>query len=384
MRYERSFRFAWRDGNHVELLVDGIRFYPAMLDAIGAARRHVLLEMYLAESGAVADRFIAALTSAAARGVMVKLLLDGFGALGLSTADRARLTDAGVDLRFYNPLRAAKGVRNLARDHRKLLLVDDAIAFVGGAGITDAFDPPAHPQARWRETMLSIRGPIVTDWHSLFAEAWGRAGATLALATMAPAPVPSGMRARVDVTHAPRRHDITRALLRYIRVARTRIWISTAYFIPPWRIRRALRVAARRGLDVRLLLPGPHTDHPGVRHAGRRFYSRLLANGVRIFEYQPRFIHSKAALCDQWVSIGSSNFDRWNVHWNLEANQTVDDPRFAAAVQAMFEQDFGDAAECSYQQWRRRPWPTRLREYSWGKLDNWLDSVLRDRRPSNR
>lgn len=384
MHPQRTFRFGWRDGNRFDLLIDGTRFYPAMLDAIGAARRQVLLEMYLAESGAVADRFIAALTGAAQRGVAVKLLLDGFGALGLSGVDRARLTDAGVDLRLYNPLRAAKGVHNLARDHRKLLVADDSVAFVGGAGITDAFDPPAAPQARWRETMVAIRGPVVADWRELFAEVWRRAGGDAPMPTVGtPLPV-AGMRGRVDVTHAPRRHDITRALLKYIGAANQRIWISTAYFLPPWRIRRALRAAARRGIDVRVLLPGPHTDHPGVRHAGRRFYSRLLINGVRIFEYQPRFLHSKVALCDQWASIGSSNFDRWNVRWNLEANQSVDDPQFAAAVAAMFERDFAAAAECHYEQWRRRPWTARLREYGWGRLDYWLDAALRDRRPSNR
>lgn len=384
MRRKRTPRFGWREGNRFELLIDGVSFYPAMLDAIAAARRDVLFEMYLAESGVVADRFIAALAAAAARGVAVKLVLDGFGALGLSTADRARLTDAGIELRFYNPLHAVKGVHNLARDHRKLLLVDDAVAFAGGAGITDAFDPPTEPHARWRETMLAIRGPVLADWHNLFADVWRRAdGAPMAPATV-PAPLADGMRGRVDVIHAPRRHDITRALLKYIRAAHERVWISTAYFIPPWRIRRALRAAAHRGVDVRLLLPGPHTDHPGVRHAGRRFYSRLLANGVRIFEYQPRFLHSKAALCDQWVSIGSSNFDRWNVRWNLEANQSIDDPRFAAAVRGMFEQDFAAAAECRYEQWRRRPLSARLREYGWGRLDYLLDAALRDRRPSNR
>ena len=384
MRAFRTHRFDWRDGNRFELLIDGVSFYPAMLDAINTAHRHVFLEMYLAESGTVADRFIGALTAAAARGIAVKVVLDAFGALGLSTADRDRLTTAGVELRFYNPLRAAKGVRNLARDHRKLLLVDDGVAFVGGAGITDAFDPPEQPHARWRETMLVIRGPVVADWRTLFADVWARAGGALAPVSAIPAALASGMRGRVDVQHAPRRHDITRALLKYIRAANERVWISTAYFIPPWRVRRALRAAAHRGVDVRLLLPGPHTDHPGVRHAGRRFYGRMLVNGVRIFEYQPRFLHSKAVLCDQWASIGSSNFDRWNIRWNLEANQAVDDASFAEAVAAMFERDFAAAGEFHYAQWRARPWAARVREYGWGKLDNWLDAALRDRRPSNR
>lgn len=384
MRPKHKFHFPWRDGNQFELLIDGARFYPAMLAAIASARRYVLLEMYLAESGTVADRFIAAMTAAAGRGVTIKLLLDGFGALGLNTGDRERLTDAGVEISFYNSLHAAKLVRNLARDHRKLLLVDGRVAFVGGAGLTDEFDPPEHPERRWREIMVSIQGPIVADWQRLFAEVWTRSGARLDLSPVSVPGFDPGMRGRVDITQAPRRHDITRALLKYIRAAEHRVWIETAYFIPSWRVRRALARAARRGVDVRVLLPGPHTDHPAVRHAGRRFYGRLLAHGVRIFEYQPRFLHSKAALCDRWVSIGSSNFDRWNMRWNLEANQSVDDGGFAAAVQAMFEGDFLAARECILEQWRRRPWRMRVREYAWGRVDLWLDALARQRGTSDR
>jgi phosphatidylserine/phosphatidylglycerophosphate/cardiolipin synthase-like enzyme len=166
-------------------------------------------------------------------------------------------------------------------------------------------------------------------------------------------------------------------LLNHIRSAERTVWLATAYFIPAWRIRRALRNAARRGVDVRLLLPGPHTDHPAIRHAGRRFYGRLLANGVRIFEYQPRFLHSKVFLCDHWVSIGSSNLDRWNLRWNLEANQEIDDSAFAGQVRAMFEADFRESIECRYAQWRKRPWSARARERLWGRVDLWLHRLGR-------
>ena len=132
-------------------------------------------------------------------------------------------------------------------------------------------------------------------------------------------------------------------------------------------------------MDVRLLLPGRHTDHPAIRHAGRRFYSSLLRHGVRIFEYQPRFLHAKTLLCDQWVSIGSSNFDRWNLRWNLEANQEVDDPGFAGSVRAMFETDLKASVEIDKEQWQRRRWITRLREHLWGRVDMWLDNLGRRR-----
>ncbi len=139
------YPFPWRTGNRVDLLIDGVRFFPRMLEAIAQARRYVLLEIYLFESGTVAMRFIEALTAATARGVTVKLLLDDYGALNLAATDRERLRYGGVDLQFYNPLHLRKLLHNLFRDHRKLLIVDGEVAFVSGAGITDDFDSPTDP-----------------------------------------------------------------------------------------------------------------------------------------------------------------------------------------------------------------------------------------------
>ncbi len=366
-----SLLFPWRPGNRCALLIDGACFLPAMLAAIAQAQRSVWLEMYLFESGSVAERFIAALAAAVRRGVEVKMLLDDFGARGLSRADRSRLRAAGIALQLFNPIRYRRLTENFARDHRKLLLVDGAVAFTGGAGITDAFDPPHDPAQRWRETMVRVEGPVVADWAALFCREWNRHAPDdpLRAAACLPAPLPQGVPGRVAVAQGLAVQEIKRALLRRIRSAERTVWIATAYFIPAWRVRHALRRAARRGVDVRLLLPGPRTDHPAVRQAARRFYTRLLASGVRIFEYQPRVLHSKTFLCDNWVSIGSSNLDRWNLRWNLEANQEIDDSVFAGAVRAMFEADFREAVECRYEQWRRRPYLARMRERLWGRVD---------------
>lgn len=369
-----KYRFPWHDGNQFRLLVDGHRFFPVMLNAIEHARAYILLEMYLIESGVVADRFIAALADAAGRGVRVYLLLDDFGAWKLQAKDRTRLAEAGVQVAYYNPLHYGKLRRNLFRNHRKLLLVDGAIAFTGGLGITDAFDPPQDPGSAWHDTAIEMQGPVVADWQALFAETWKRWSDQPLVLPQARRPRAAGaQRGRVVTVHAPGRVEIRRSLVRAVRSAEYRVWVAIAYFVPSWKLRRAVRQAARRGVDVRLLLPGPITDHPAVRHAGRRFYSRLLRNGVRIFEYQPRFIHTKVILCDDWVSTGSSNADRWNLHWNLEANQEVDDPGFAAEAQAMFETDFTDALEIRYEEWRRRPWHRRLLEWFWGTVDIWLE-----------
>ncbi len=369
---DKHYRFPWREGNRFELLVDGERFFPAMLQSIRLAERHILLEIYLFESGSVAERFIDALLVAATRGVAVYLLLDDFGARKLSTRDRQRLRSAGVQLSFYNPLHYGALRRNLFRDHRKLLVVDGRIAFTGGAGITDTFDTRGRPYG-WHEVMLRIAGPCVADWQQLFEQTWNNwASPPLALAPPPPAVYPGSRPGRV-VLNAPTRMEIKRTLVKRIHSAERRVWLATAYFIPSWKIRRLLRRAVHHGVDVRLLLPGPYTDHPAVRHAGRRFYSSLLRNGVRIFEYQPRFLHAKMILCDDWVSIGSSNVDRWNLRWNLEANQELADRNLATEVARLFERDFADSLEIHSETWFSRPWHRRLLEWFWGKVDLWLE-----------
>ncbi len=375
---DRYYRYPWREGNRFELLIDGERFFPAMLQAIDNARSHILLEIYLFESGQVADRFIHSLSAAAARGVQVCLLLDDFGARGLHHHDLLKLQQSGILLGYYNPLRYGRFRRNLLRDHRKLLIVDGHIAFTGGTGLTDEFDTGHTPRA-WHEVMLAIQGPVIADWQHLFEKNWNRwPGTPLQLAPIE-ASQEGNCRGRVAI-NSPTHGDIKRSLINHLRGAEQRIWISTAYFIPSRKIRRLLRRAAKFGIDVRLLLPGPHTDHPAVRHAGRRFYARLLRNGVRIYEYQPRFLHAKVLLCDDWVSIGSSNIDRWNLRWNLEANQETLSLELAHEVRQMFEGDFLRSHEIKYENWYRRPWHRRLLEWFWGHIDRWVERRTQRRR----
>jgi cardiolipin synthase len=375
-----KFQFPWRRGNRFDLLVDGHAYFPRMLEAIELARRYVLLEIYLFESGAVASRFIEALARAASRGVAVKVLIDDFGAAKLVHRDRERLTTAGVDLLFYNPVHLRQWFGNMLRDHRKLLIVDGEVAFVSGTGITDEFDNPKAPARSWRETAVRVSGPVLADWQELFVRVWNRhAAQNFMLPTPAPGAELADMRGRVATASPLLAQDIRRSLFRRVRNAKQRVWLATAYFVPSRKLLRALKRAAEQGVDVRLLLPGPHIDHPAIRHAGTRFYSSLLRHGVRIFEYQPRFLHAKTLLCDQLVSIGSSNFDRWNLRWNLEANQEVDDSGFAGSVHAMFDADLKVSVEIDKEQWQRRRWITRLREYLWGRVDMWLENLGRRR-----
>jgi phosphatidylserine/phosphatidylglycerophosphate/cardiolipin synthase-like enzyme len=368
---KNRYLFPERPGNGFRLLVDGDRFFPVMEAAIAGARRYVLLEMYLCESGRLVERFFAVLAGAARRGVRVCVLLDDYGAFGLRRADRQRLTEAGVELAFYNPLRFYRWSRNLWRDHRKLLIVDGKAAYTGGVGLVDAFDPRLRPGSWWHEVMLEIRGPCVADWQALFARVWNRWAVTALSACPDGGAVQAagGGIGRVAVQKGVMgRSEIMRSYVRRVRRAEQRVWLATAYFVPPWKLRRALRRSARRGRDVRLLLPGAHTDHRAVWYMGRRYYQRLLRAGVRIFEYQPRFSHYKLLLCDDWVSIGSSNADAWNYRWNLEANQELRDAALIGRVAALLEEDFAHSREILPADWQRRSWHRRAGEWFWGKV----------------
>ncbi len=382
------FRFPWREENAFRLLIDGDQFFPAMLSAINSAKHYVALNMYLLSSGSVVDRFIVALQQAAQRDVQVYLLLDDFGASGLNKQDRERLIHSNIKVAYFNPIRFGHWVRNLLRDHRKLLLLDGKLAFVGGTGITDDFDPPDDNTLCWRETMVEIKGPCVIDWHALFADGWplqdqasrfpsvGELTESVDVSNKVPEALRPGVQVKqlgqVTISHATTEQEIRRSVNRHMHSAEHRIWMATAYFVPSWRMQRALRKAAHRGVDVRLLLPGEHTDHPAIRHAGRRYYYKLLQHGVRIFEYQPRFTHSKLLLCDQWCTIGSSNFDRWNLIWNLEANQAIDDQHFAKTVRQMLNDDFDQCIEINVASWEKRSWKKRCLEWYWG----WVDALL--------
>ena len=387
----QNYRFPWRKANQFKILIDGNEFFPRMLAAIDSAQQYVLLEMYLIESGTVANRFINALLAAAERGVQVHLFFDDYGAIKLKQRDRDRLAHQNIQIVYYNPLLSPSTLynlyrifwhnidRSLYRNHRKLLLVDGNIAFTGGAGITDEFDPPRRPELRWRETMVEIRGPVLSDWQQLFVDNWKKyAPRALTLPLATPSIFSAGHTGRVVINENHRWRDIQRSLVKRIHNANYRVWLATAYFVPPYRIRRKLKRAARAGLDVRLLLAGPITDHPGVRHASHRYYGRLLKNGVRIFEYQPRFLHAKTVLCDNWVTIGSSNFDRWNLHWNLEANQNIEDQAIAKTVEDIFNNDFKNSLECTYSDWYHRNWRSRLLEWFWRKVEI-LANRLRNR-----
>ncbi|HXR01398.1 MAG TPA: phosphatidylserine/phosphatidylglycerophosphate/cardiolipin synthase family protein, partial [Pseudomonas sp.] len=314
-------------------------------------------------------------------------LFDDFGSLAFTLSLRTRLTEAGVVLRFYNRVHWRRGIRNFYRDHRKLLLVDKELAVVGGTGVTDEFWHPQQDTSDWHEVMVEIRGPLVIDWQALFdrqfhanprRRAW-RPAENFGLPRLPKAPVSGQGLGRVAYADSRQHRDILQSLVRALYFSKKRVWLATPYFLPTWKVRRALRRAAARGVDVRLLLTGPRTDHPSVRYAGHRYYPRLLKAGVKIFEYQPCFLHLKMVLIDDWVSIGSCNFDHWNLRFNLEANLEAMDPGLTLAVSDSFERDFLQSSEVSLHDWQSRPLWRRIKQRLWGWVDRLVVNAL-DRR----
>lgn len=355
----------WRACNRFRLFAQGSRFFPAMLEAIADARERVALEIYWIETSAIAGRFISALIEAVGRGVEVFVLIDDFGSSGLDARDRRRLTAAGVHLARYNPLRFRLGWGNLARDHRKILLIDDRYAFVGGAGISDEFDGADG----WRENMLCIEGECVADWWTLFAGNWEHCSDR---ACPPPRSRPTGDMSGRVVAGPGRvgRRPLERAGIGDITGARRRVWLVTPYFLPPVRLRLALVGACRAGADVRLLIPSEECcDLPAVQAAGQRWYEWFLRRGVRIFEYSAGFTHQKLLLTDERVLIGSTNFDRWGLRWNLEADQAMHSRNAAEWTAGMLDGDFAIARELRLEDWRRRSFIARLRERFWGRIE---------------
>lgn len=371
-----KFTYPKRAHNRFELLIDGEHFYPAMLQHITEAKQIICIEQYLIVSGKLVDAFITALTHACRRGVHVYLLADDYGASLLTDADRTHLRNGGIQLCFYNPFSWSSLYRSMRRDHRKLFMVDGHSAYIGGAGLADNFIQPIDKEPVWHDVVIKIEGELVADWFASFQTLWQESAGQPIDFVIANTSANTMQTGQVHVATSHFYNEIVRASLTHIHNAKTRIWVATPYFIITRKLRRFLRYAAKRGVDVRLLLAGPHSDHPWISHAARHLYHGLLRHGIRIFEYQPRFIHAKILLCDNWVSLGSSNLDRWNQRWNLDANQSVDSTEFTAQITQLFTQDFAMSREVNATTWQQRPWRQRWHEGFYGRvivLFSWLE-----------
>jgi cardiolipin synthase len=362
--------------NHVRLLRDGVEAFPAMLAAIDAARDQILLEMYWFDSDVTGSRFVAALGAAARRGVEVAVLYDSVGSWDVDEEQFERLRAHGARVVEFNPLAPYKRRFRLARltrrDHRKVLVVDGRVGFTGGINLADAWAPSSEGGGGWRDDTVCVEGSAVVAFVDAFGRTWRAQGGTpLVRGSTVPCP-PLGTQDVRVLGEGAKRRQIVRAYLHNIYGARQRIWIANSYFVPDRAVLRALRHAGRRGLDVRVIVPG-HSDVAIVRHASRAVWKRLMDSGVRIYEWQGSMIHSKTAVIDGvWSTIGTFNLDYQSLRMNLEINVAVNDPAFGAVVEASFESDLLQSREVDPEQFRYRSLSDRLAELLCYRLRKFL------------
>jgi cardiolipin synthase len=357
-------------GNHVEILKNGVQIFPAMLTAIKAAKRTINLEFYIYWDGNIGRTFAEALAERARAGVEVKVILDAVGSATMSRQLIDFLGRNGIDVEWYHPLRWYTLSRFNHRTHRKLLIVDGRVGFSGGVGIADAWLGDADSRDHWRETVARVEGPVVTQMQFAFMDNWVKSrGELLTGLDYFPELAPAGEHVTQVIKSSPSEGSSTVKLLYVISIvsATRSIYISNAYFVPDLDTLRALETAVRRGVDVRVIVPGEETDVPLVRQASRFYYERLLDRGIRIFEYQPTMMHAKTMVVDGiWTTIGSSNFDDRSFRLNDEVNVNVYDEGVAKQMEAMFFEDLARSREITARKWLKRGriarWKERIAE----------------------
>jgi cardiolipin synthase A/B len=378
-------------GNAVQLLQDGPATYEAMFAAIAEARDHINLETYILDDDEVGRRFSTALLERQSAGVQVNVMRDSAGTFGTPRAFFDRLAAAGIRVHEFNPvnpLAAGEGWRWNQRDHRKLLIVDGRVAFLGGINISSVYSGgstarrrnapgPATPAAgpAWRDTDLRLEGPVVADLQRIFIQAWEQQGGPpLASKDYFPPPRDAGREVVRAIASSPDEpfSRIYATLLSAIASAETSVHITNAYFVPDPQLLDALEAAAQRGVDVHLILPS-QTDSWLVWHAGRGSYDRLLRAGVSIHERRGVILHSKTALVDGvWATVGSTNLDWRSFLHNHELNAVVLGAGFGRQVQAMFERDLAASDRITLGQWQRRPLGWRVQELFARLWEYWL------------
>ncbi len=345
--------------NHVDIFTNGAQFYPAMRDAIMNAQASVNMEAYIFTPGDAADMLVTAMVERAQAGVEIRLVLDAIGSSSMGGKTARRLRDAGVRINFYQPVRWYRLHRLNNRTHRELLVIDGRTAFTGGAGVADWWFKPHKGKPTWRDTMARIDGPIVAALQGVFAENWLECcGEILTSPRHWPALQAAGPAEAMLVKSSPSdRATVSRVVFQMlIEGAVTCVDISTPYFLPDRSMRRAILRAAQRGVRVRVIVPGSHSDQRLVRLASRRMFRELLEGGVRIYEYRPSMTHVKALMVDDaWVVLGTTNVDNRSFEHNDEVNVAFREPALTARVRRDFEADLASSDEVTIESWCRRP-----------------------------
>ncbi|MES2013276.1 MAG: cardiolipin synthase [Pseudomonadota bacterium] len=362
-------------GNKVDLLVDGPTTYDAMLLAIQNAKNHINMETFIIENDEIGQRFAKLLVSKQNAGVQVNLIYDSVGSMNTPTAFFMPLIESGgnvLEFNPVNPLKAPKFWQVSRRDHRKLLIVDGQVAFVGGINISSVYSSgsfgrskPTKGDMAWRDTHLRLAGPVVSEFQKLFMATWlEQKGKPLASKDYFPELGSKGNEVVRAIGSSPEEpySQIYATLLSAINSAETRIFLTNAYFVPDLQMLSALKEAVQRGVDVRLLLP-EKTDSMLVFYASRSYYDELLEAGVKIYERQDAMLHAKTALIDGvWSTIGSTNLDWRSFTNNQEINAVLLGQDFGDKMQAMFEKDLESSKLVTLDAWRERSISIRIKE----------------------
>lgn len=359
---------ALSSGDRYTVLTNGDAAFPEMLAAIGAAKHRIAFEGYIYNSeDDVARQFTDAFVGAARRGVEVRLVFDAFGAK-VSDADVSRLEDAGCRIGWFNEVRGRTIEEVNYRTHRKALIVDGEIAFVGGIGIADQWAHDTEKERKWRDTHIKVVGPAATDVEAAFNENWIETGGIVEPDVIPHDPNPRGSASSIVVWSSP--EGGTNALkliyLLSLAAARESIDIQSPYLITDASTAWSLAEARRRGVRVRMLVEGDITDAKPVKFAGRARYASLMQQGIEIYEYQPSMMHTKAVIVDGLLTIvGSANFDNRSFELNDELNIAVFDRGFARRLMEDFERDLRRSKRLDLESWRSRPLHIRAREKTW-------------------
>lgn len=374
-------------GNKVDLLQDGPATYAAMFAAIDGARDHINMETYILEGDEVGQRFADKLIAKQRSGVQVNLIYDSVGTLGTSPAFFERLRQSGIRLVEFNPVNpmtAKAGWQLNQRDHRKLLIVDGRIAILGGVNISGVYSggsvgsgrhPPRREDLPWRDTDLRIEGPVVADLQKLFIGTWDRQkGGELVARHYFPPLEHEGNAVVRAIGSTPEEpySQIYATLISALHSAQSEIWLTSAYFVPDPQLLDALKAAAARGVDVRLVVPGS-TDSWLVFHAGRAYYTELLEAGVRLYQRRDALLHVKAGVIDGvWSTVGSTNLDWRSFLHNQEVNVVVLGVDFGERMRQAFLADVAGSEELTLTAWQRRPIRARISEGIGRVWEYWL------------
>jgi cardiolipin synthase A/B len=353
-------------GNLTQELLNGDQIFPAMLTAIRGAQRSITFETYIYWSGDIGREFAAALAERARAGVKVHVLLDWVGSAKIDESFLQEMRDAGVAIRKFHEPSWYNFARLNNRTHRKLLVTDGKIGFTGGVGIAPKWTGAGQDAEHWRDSHFRIEGPAVAQMQAVFMDNWLKVtGQVMHGEAYFPPLQAVGNSAAQVFSSSPSGGSESMQLMYQLAItaAERSIDVSSAYFVPDELTSKALTDALKRGVKVRIILPGAITDTETVRAASRGSWGPLLKAGAQIFEYQPSMYHCKVMIVDKLlVSVGSTNFDNRSFRLNDEANLNVFDPAFAQRQSAVFEDDLRRARQMSYAAWADRPLKEKLQE----------------------